>query len=53
MLSDIAVLWVSECSRRPIFYFFIKENSIVAMTRHHANNILLTRTLHFDSDVEQ
>ena len=33
-------------------FFFIKENWILAMTRHHANNIL-TRDLHFDSDVRQ
>ena len=24
-----------------------------AMTRHHANNILLTRNVHFDSEVRQ
>ena len=34
-------------------YFFIKENWICAMTRHHANNILLVRKLPFDSDVGQ
>ena len=27
---------VSECSGHPIFVFFIKENWICAMTRHHA-----------------
>ena len=27
--------WVSECSGRPIFIFFIKENWICAMTKHH------------------
>ena len=43
---------VSKCFGRPIFIFFIKENWILAMTRHHANNIL-TRDLHFDSDVRQ
>ena len=34
-------------------FFFIKENWICTMTRHHAepNNILLTRNLPFDSDV--
>ena len=37
----------------PIFTFFIKENWIWVMTRHHANNILLTRNLPFDSDVRQ
>ena len=39
---------VSKRSGRPVF-FIIKENWIWAMTRHHANNILLTRNLHFDS----
>ena len=34
-------------------YFFIKENWICAMTRHHANNILLPRNVPFDSDVRQ
>ena len=37
-----------------IFIFFIKENWICAMTRHHAEsniNILLTRNLPIDSDV--
>ena len=32
---------------------FIKGNWIWAMTRHHANNMLLTRNLPFDSDVRQ
>ena len=41
------VFWTSN------FYFFNKENWIWAMTRHHANNILLTRNLPFDSDVRQ
>ena len=58
MLLDVWGFWtsfgelvlVSECSRRPIFFLFIKENWILATTRHHANNILLTRNLHFDSD---
>ena len=32
---------VSECSGRPLFIFFIKENWICALTRHHAEpNIL-------------
>ena len=47
---------VSECSRRPIFIFFIKENWICAMTRHHAEpsiNILLARNLPFASGVRQ
>ena len=36
---------VNECSGRPIFVFFIKENWIYGTTRHHAEpntNILLT-----------
>ena len=37
----------------PVFIFFVKENWILAMIRNHANNILLTRNLHFDSDVRQ
>ena len=51
MLSDVGE-WgegVSKCSGRPIFIFFIKENWIWAMTKHHANNILLTRNLPLDS----
>ena len=32
--------------------FFIKENWICTMTRHHANNIVLARNLPFDSDVK-
>ena len=31
--------------------FFIKENWIYTMTRHHANNILLARSLPFDYDI--
>ena len=34
-------------------YFFIRENWIWAMTRHHANNMLLTKNLPFGSDVRQ
>ena len=34
-------------------FFFLKENWIYALTRHHANNILLTRNLPFYSDVRQ
>ena len=52
MLSDIGGWGVSKYSGRSIF-FFIKENLILATTRHHANNILLTINLHFDSDVRQ
>ena len=44
----------SECSGRPIFIFFIKENWISSMTRHvEPNNILLTRNLSFDSGVRK
>ena len=35
------------------YFFLIEENWIWVMTRHHANNILLTRNLSFDSDVRQ
>ena len=34
-------------------YLFIKENWVCAMTRQHANNILLARYLLFDSGVRQ
>ena len=34
-------------------YFFILENWICTMTRHHGNNILLARNLSFGSDVRQ
>ena len=37
-------------------YFFIKENWICAMTRHHTEpkiNMLLTKNLPFDCDVRQ
>ena len=52
MLSDVC----SKSSGRPIFIFFIKENWICPMTRHHAEpniNILLTGNLPFDSDFRQ
>ena len=52
MLSDVGGWGVSKCSGRPIFIFFIKENWICAMTRHHANNILLAN-LAFDFDVRR
>ena len=54
-LLDVGGWRVSKCSGRPVFIFFIKENWICAMTRHHAepNNILLTRNLSFDPDVRQ
>ena len=43
------VLWTSN------LYFFIKEDWIwiSATTRHHTNNILLTRNLPFESDVRE
>ena len=47
---------ISECSGRPIFIFFVKENWICAMTRHYTEpniNILLIRNLHFESDIKQ
>ena len=47
---------VSECSGRPIFNFFIRENWICAMTRHHAVsniNILLIRNHPIDFGVRQ
>ena len=55
ILLDVMRWGVNECSGRPIFIFFIKENRICAMTRHHAeqNNVLLARNLPFDSDVRQ
>ena len=48
-------VWVEvrECSGRPVFIIFIKENWLCAMTRHHAEsniNILLTRNLGQNSD---
>ena len=53
MLSDLGVVGGSECSRRPIFIFFITENWICAMITHHAEiiKISLTRNLPFGSDV--
>ena len=56
MLSDVEGSGVSKCSGRPIFiYFFIKENWICALTRHHAepNNVLLTKNLPFDYGIRQ
>ena len=49
----IIVTIISECSGRPVFIFFIKENWICAMVTHHAEphiTVLLTRNLPFDSD---
>ena len=45
-----------ECCGCPIFIFFIEEDRICAMTRHHAESnisILLTRYLLFASAVRQ
>ena len=46
----------SKCSGCPIFiFFFIKENWICTIIKHHdgSNNILLTRNLPTDSGVRQ
>ena len=56
MLSNVRGWAVGKCSGRSIYIFFIKENWICAMTRHHAESkikILLTKNLPFDSDVRQ
>ena len=53
VLSEVVGWEASECSGGPILIFFIKENWICAMTRHHADNISLARNLPFDSDVRQ
>ena len=56
MLLDVGGWGVSECSGRPIFIFFIKENWIFAMTRHDAEpniNILLTKNLPCDYGVRK
>ena len=44
---------VSESSGHQIFIFFVNENWIFVVTRHHAepNNISLTRNLSFESDI--
>ena len=45
------MLWMSN-----LYFFFIKENWICAMTRYHAEsniNIILTRNLPIDSGVRQ
>ena len=55
MLSDVGC-GGSEGFGRPIFIFFIKENWICAMNRHHAVsniNVLLTRNLPIDSGVRE
>ena len=56
MLLDVGGWCVSECSGRPIFILFIKENWICTVTRYHVEpniNILLTRDLPFDLEVRQ
>ena len=56
MLLDVGGWCVNECSGRPIFILFIKENWICAVTRYHVEpniNILLTRDLLFDLEVRQ
>ena len=50
--------WVggSECSGRPISFFFIKKKLICPMTKHHVEpniNILFTRNISIDSGVRQ
>ena len=43
MLPDVSGWgWgINQCSERPIFIFFIKENWICAMTRHHGEPTLI------------
>ena len=56
MLSDVWGWGIRECSGVQFLFFFIKENWICAMTKQHAQpniNILLTRNLHFYSDLRQ
>ena len=38
MLSDVGGWGVHEGSGSPVFIFFIKENWICAVTRHHAES---------------
>ena len=52
MLSDIGCWGLASVLDAQSF-FLIKGSWILAMPRHHANNILLTRNLHSDSDVRQ
>ena len=51
MLSDVGGL-ASVLDVQSLF-FFVKENWIWAMTRHHAINIILTGNLVFDFDAGQ
>ena len=46
MLSDVMEWGVSECFGSPIFIFFIKENWICILTRHHTEpyNIVISVT---------
>ena len=54
MLSDVGDGGLSSIlACMSDLYFFIRENWIWAMTRHHANNMLLTKNLPFGSDVRQ
>ena len=56
MLWDIGRWGLASVLDVQSLVFFIKENWICAMTRHYAElsiNLLLTRNLHFDSDVKQ
>ena len=56
MLSDVSGWELASVLDVQSLFFFIKENWICAMTRHHAEpniNMLLTRNPPFDSDVWQ
>ena len=56
MLSDVEGWRVVSVLDVQSLFFFIKENWICAMTRHHVEskiNTLLTRNLPIDSSVRQ
>ena len=56
MLSDVEEVEVASVLDVQSSCFFITENWICAMSRHHAEsniNILLTGNLSFDSDFRQ
>ena len=53
MLSDVGSKGLASVLDAQSLFFIIKENWIWVMTRHHANNILLTRSLPFASDVRK
>ena len=56
MLLDVGSGRLASVLDVQFLLFFIGENWICAMTRHHVEpniNILLTRNLPFDSDVRQ